>query len=142
MYTYTLFYGSDDKQADFLTDKSTGEDRCVARCLILDSSTCLASADDYPTLKDCVTLEAAPVQSVDGSDVQYYNIISDIPDNKTVVAKRFKEFDTVARLLRRFLPLPRASATLEQGVTPAAAAVRTRTPRSSLRGCRSFPPRL
>jgi len=75
VYTYTLFYGSDERRADFLTD-GTGE--------------------EYPDLATKTSVTAGPARDVDGLKVQFYTLNVD----GRAIDKRFKEFDTIHRLLR------------------------------------------
>ena len=71
----TLFYGSDERRADFLTDDTP---------------------EEYPELASTVSVTAAEPKEVDGSSVQFY----DVNVGGRAVEKRFKEFDTIHRLLR------------------------------------------
>ena len=71
----TLFYGSDERRADFLTDDTP---------------------EEYPELASTMSVTAAEPKEVDGSSVQFY----DVNVGGRAVQKRFKEFDTIHRLLR------------------------------------------
>ena len=71
----TLFYGSDERRADFLTDDTP---------------------EEYPELASTMSVTAAEPKEVDGSSVQFY----DVNVGGRAVEKRFKEFDTIHRLLR------------------------------------------
>lgn len=118
VYTYTLFYGSDERRADFLTD-GTAEDHPdlavrsrslsphLARCVRVVRVTlgCAAimwcsltwgssACRSLPQAKTAVT--AGAPRDIDGTMVQYYTLSV----NGRAVDKRFKDFDTIYRLLR------------------------------------------
>ena len=81
VYTYALFHGSPEREIrpDFLTD---------------------GTADPHPGISaGCAVTTAAPVET-NGSSVQYYNVEVTVNGERRSVSKRFKEFDSFARLLR------------------------------------------
>lgn len=78
-YTYTLSYGGDEQRSDFLED-------------VTDP----ANAD----LGESTEVTTAPEIEIDGSKVQLYTIEATIDGRRVSVNKRFKEFDTLQRLLR------------------------------------------
>jgi hypothetical protein len=79
VFTYTLFYGSDERRADFLTDGTPGA---------------------YPEAADSCSVKAGAPQEVDGSSVQFYDLSTTVDGRARSVPKRFKEFDNLQRLVR------------------------------------------